>query len=111
MVPISRAGLVVIPALSVASIGPEVFLAAIDFAGSYPVVLLWGLAPPLIALQLRRRARQKHQAALLAGSGEQPRGVIGSAGPDAWLGALSTLSLALVAMNVFSDFGWVLKPR
>ena len=45
---------IVIPALAIASISPDLFLRAIDFAGSYPVVLLWGVAPPTIVMMQRR---------------------------------------------------------
>ena len=35
------------------------FFGAIDLAGAYPVALLWGLCPPLMALRLRARERSK----------------------------------------------------
>ena len=38
------------PALAAAS-SADVFYAAIDFAGAYPVALLWLAAPPLMALR------------------------------------------------------------
>jgi tyrosine-specific transport protein len=49
------ASVIVLPSLAIASISPDLFLGAIDFAGSYPVLLLWGLAPPLVAWKQRRR--------------------------------------------------------
>ena len=39
-----------VPALAAAS-SADVFYAAIDFAGAYPVALLWLAAPPLMALR------------------------------------------------------------
>jgi tyrosine-specific transport protein len=50
---LSSASWIVLPALAIASISPSLFLQAIDFAGSYPVLLLWGIGPPLMALRLR----------------------------------------------------------
>lgn len=38
----------------------DVFFAAIDFAGAYPVALLWGCVPPLMALRLSK-VNPKHQ--------------------------------------------------
>ena len=55
---------------------PALFLGAIDFAGSYPVALLWGVAPPLLALRMRRRRR--------AGD-VMPR----AGGPDVWVATLA----------------------
>ena len=46
---------IVIPALAIACISPTVFLRAIDFAGSYPVLLLWGILPPVLCLRQRQR--------------------------------------------------------
>ena len=46
---------IVAPSLVNASISPDLFLQAIDFAGSYPVVLLWGLAPPTKCILQRRQ--------------------------------------------------------
>jgi tyrosine-specific transport protein len=56
--------LIVLPALAIASISPSLFLQAIDFAGSYPVLLLWGVGPPIMALRLRNvimPASPRHQ--------------------------------------------------
>lgn len=43
---------IVLPPLAISAISPTVFLRAIDFAGSYPVLLLWGVLPPLMALRI-----------------------------------------------------------
>lgn len=48
----------VFPALGIASVSPDLFLMAIDFAGSFPVLLLWGIAPPLIAWKQRRKSNR-----------------------------------------------------
>lgn len=41
---------IILPGLMIASISPSLFLRAIDFAGSYPVLFLNGILPPAIAL-------------------------------------------------------------
>eukprot|EP00547_Thalassionema_nitzschioides_P009724 CAMPEP_0194225498 /NCGR_PEP_ID=MMETSP0156-20130528/39712_1 /TAXON_ID=33649 /ORGANISM="Thalassionema nitzschioides, Strain L26-B" /LENGTH=510 /DNA_ID=CAMNT_0038957453 /DNA_START=87 /DNA_END=1620 /DNA_ORIENTATION=+ len=46
---------IVFPPLMISAISPSVFLQAIDFAGSYPVLLLWGVLPPLMALRMRMK--------------------------------------------------------
>ena len=43
-----------LPAVAVALTSPEVFFKAMDFAGAYPVAILWGVFPPLACLKLRR---------------------------------------------------------
>ena len=44
---------ITLPPTLIAAISPSVFLQAIDFAGSYPILLLYGMIPPLMALKLR----------------------------------------------------------
>jgi len=51
---------IVTPALLIASTSPDLFLQAIDFAGSYPVLLLWGIFPPIVAILQRRRFKNMH---------------------------------------------------
>ena len=60
---------ITLPPLLIASISPSIFLQAIDFAGSYPILLLYGIMPPLIALKLRvsTRATMKWKHVLLVG--------------------------------------------
>ena len=48
---------ITIPSLLIASTSPSIFLKAIDFAGSYPVLLLWGVIPPIKTLVQRFRHR------------------------------------------------------
>jgi amino acid permease len=45
---LKAAALIVLPALAISCASPKMFLKAIDFAGSYPVLLLWGVVPPLM---------------------------------------------------------------
>ncbi|KAH8048538.1 N-acetyl-beta-D-galactosaminidase [Aureococcus anophagefferens] len=51
------AALAALPAVGVALTSPGVFFAAMDWAGAYPVALLWGLFPPVALLRLRRKPR------------------------------------------------------
>ena len=67
------------------------FFGAIDFAGAYPVALLWGLAPPLMCLRLR-------------GSRLSPR-------KRAALAALAALAAAFVAVNFATDVSALLGLR
>lgn len=41
-------GLTVIPPLMLAMSGPRIYYAATEFAGAYPVTILWGVMPPLM---------------------------------------------------------------
>jgi len=66
---------------------------------SYPVVLLWGLTPPLLALRLRQQAslRRPPPSALTPGSQKGvERGEGRTAGPDALLRLLAILSGTMV---------------
>jgi hypothetical protein len=87
------AALAVVPSLAVAASSPDLFLKAIDFAGSYPVLLLWGIAPPVMAL-LRRSQRASSSSS--------------SAGPSAWLALLAAVSAALMLSTVIPDVAWLL---
>lgn len=42
----------VVPPLTVSLISPSLFFKAIDFAGAYPVLLLFGVLPPLISYRM-----------------------------------------------------------
>jgi len=50
---------IALPPFAISVISPTVFLRAIDFAGSYPVLLLWGILPPLIALRIEKLNKEK----------------------------------------------------
>ena len=78
-------GLSVGAPLLVALAGPGVYFSAIDWAGSYPVALLWCVFPPVTLLKQRREGRRR-------GSGS-PR----LAGPDGIVGALGALGVAFLA--------------
>ena len=75
-----------LPAVAIAMTSPEVFFKAMDFAGAYPVAILWGVFPPLACLRLRRTT-----------SGAR------TAGPDAWLVALASVSGLFVASTAARD--------
>lgn len=88
--------LIVAPALAIAWISPKLFLQAIDFAGSYPVILLWGVVPPAIAI-LQRRQRGN------MGQTQQSRIPL-------WLlWMLTTFSLGLFAMSAAPDLAFVAR--
>lgn len=60
--------LVLIPPLIVAIISPDIFLPALDFAGSYGITLLFGGLPVLMAALLRRSVGDSYDAYLPGGS-------------------------------------------
>jgi hypothetical protein len=95
------ASIITLPALSIASTSPTIFLAAIDFAGSYPVLLLWGVAPPLIALVQRHRSRNNSSG---SGSSNTSSTGISEAGPSSWLVTLASVSIGMVLWNAQQDF-------
>jgi hypothetical protein len=84
--PLKTAVMGIAPALCVSLTSPKAFFAAVEFAGAYPVALLWGLAPPLAALRLRSRT-----------DGER------TAGPDFLLFGLLLLSSIFLASTVKAD--------
>jgi Amino acid permeases len=92
-----KAALVIsIPSSLIACTSPSVFLKAIDFAGSYPVLILWGVLPPLMALRSRSKMDQR------TSSKER-----NTAGPLVWLLLLEFVSLFMVGTNVFQDVSHV----
>ena len=93
------AGMISIPSMAIASTSPTVFLSAIDFAGSYPVVLLWGLTPPLLALRLRKARRRSEPS-----SSAPVAPPVSSAGPDAWLRLLALVSGLSLAHTFIHSF-------
>ena len=86
--------LAALPAVGVALTSPDVFFAAMDWAGAYPVALLWGLFPPVALLRLRRKTQSGY-----------PK----SAGPDAWLAALAAVSGLFVASTATRDLGALVR--
>ena len=73
----------------------DAFFGAIDLAGAYPVALLWGLVPPLMALRLRARSDDS--------------GVTSRKWSHWVLLALVACSAAFVSSNLVGDFGWLFK--
>ena len=57
-----------LPAVAVALTSPGVFFRAMDFAGAYPVAILWGVFPPLACLKLRRTTPARERPAPTRGS-------------------------------------------
>ena len=102
---LASAAMVALPSLLVAASSPSVFLKAIDFAGSYPVLLLWGVLPPAMALAMRRADRRKRLG--LSNTGGDIGGIgrrhVPSGGPALWLLALMAGSLGLVGMSAVPD--------
>jgi tyrosine-specific transport protein len=91
---------IVLPALGIASISPNLFLQAIDFAGSYPVLLLWGLAPPAIAFRLRQKIKPISSSTSMT---------MGSLLPAWWLVFLASLSFVLFGMSAVPDLMSLIK--
>lgn len=83
---------IVFPACAIASISPDIFLRAIDFAGSYPVLWLWGVLPPIMSLRLSSQKMNKssNKIALFR----------------VW--SLLIVSLGMVAMSIIPDIQWLL---
>ena len=76
----------------------DAFFGAIDFAGAYPVALLWGLAPPLMAL--RSRSQRRSQGL--------PAGKWNAAWSKATLLGLAALSALFIGGNLLGDLSWLL---
>ena len=74
---------IVLPPLAISITSPSIFLRAIDFAGSYPVLLLFGVIPPVMALRLRSKSFLK--------------------GPVLRYVSLALLSVSMVAINAVPD--------
>jgi len=94
---LSAAG-IVLPALGIASISPDLFLKAIDFAGSYPVLLLWGLAPPAISFRLRQKLTKTTTK-------DHPKWLL----PRWWLLFIGGVSSFLFGMSAISDLMFLVK--
>eukprot|EP00965_Chrysotila_dentata_P035725 1189336-Pleurochrysis_carterae.AAC.1 len=89
------------PALLAAASKDAIFR-ALDFAGAYPVAILWGVAPPVMALRLRRRDAQPRSR----------RRAVAEIG----LGALCLAFAAFMGWNAWGDlcllfFGSGASPR
>lgn len=98
------ASLIVLPALAIASISPSLFLQAIDFAGSYPVLLLWGIGPPAMAMRLRHNDQSTSTT-----NGKNVETL-----PKWWIKTLLGVSILLFGMSAVPDmlriaaWGWSL---
>ena len=79
-------------AIAASTTSAGAFFGAIDWAGAYPVALLWGLAPPLMALRIRMA---RHGTS--SGVGSRARL------STALYVALAALSAAFVGSNAVTD--------
>jgi tyrosine-specific transport protein len=82
-----RASMIASPPLLISLISPSIFLQAIDFAGSYPVLLLYGVLPPLMMHRLRDGHKRVPKLHVIVGA----------------------FSAFLIGLNVLSDGGWLLQ--
>jgi amino acid permease len=85
------ASIITVPASLIACSSPSVFLKAIDFAGSYPVLMLWGVAPPLMAL-IQRSRDDKGTSKFKT-----------TAGPSVWLAVLALLAIGMIGFSAIGD--------
>eukprot|EP00554_Chaetoceros_debilis_P008029 CAMPEP_0194078960 /NCGR_PEP_ID=MMETSP0149-20130528/5242_1 /TAXON_ID=122233 /ORGANISM="Chaetoceros debilis, Strain MM31A-1" /LENGTH=539 /DNA_ID=CAMNT_0038760317 /DNA_START=109 /DNA_END=1728 /DNA_ORIENTATION=- len=96
--------LITVPATMIASTSPSVFLKAIDFAGSYPVLLLWGVIPPMIAIVQRKRESESGSGSGSGGGGPKSNDIVTrTSGPSGWLLTLGAISLVAVGINAIQD--------
>ena len=78
---------IVIPPMAISITSPTTFLRAIDFAGSYPVLLLFGVIPPVLALRMKK---------------QNPKQTF-IKGPTIQYVGLALLSMIMVAMSAIPD--------
>lgn len=95
---ITVGSMITLPALSIASISPSIFLKAIDFAGSYPVLLLWGILPTFTTL-LQRRRWNKDKSFKTMGKFPQTT----SSGSSLWMLFLALISCGMVGLSAKDD--------
>jgi len=69
---------IILPPLVISTISPSIFLQAIDFAGSYPVLLLYGVIPPVMALLMSRGNPRKSYKTLYLLLGSLSGAMIGA---------------------------------
>ncbi len=82
---------IVIPACAIASTSQDIFFKAISFAGSYPVLWLWGILPPVMAIRQQQKHKKKEWSIL-----QKIR-----------VGTLLSLSLTMATMVVIPDMKWL----
>ena len=95
------ASVITLPASLIACSSPSIFLRAIDFAGSYPVLVLWGVFPPAIALIQRFRDKKFDKEG--APDGRSSSVSMSTSGPSVWLALMGLSSLAMVGANAGQD--------
>ena len=79
------------PASIIACISPDIFLKVINFSGSYPILLMWGIIPPVVALKQRANLKEKAMDFQK------------SAGSSFRLASLVAVSLAMMGSCAYSD--------
>jgi len=87
------ASLITIPAIGISCTSPSIFLRAIDFAGSYPVLILWGMMPSAISIVQRIKNQEKGSYNLHRRTG----------GSSLWVCFLGVVSSIMVGNHIFKD--------
>jgi tyrosine-specific transport protein len=85
------------PASIIACISPDIFLKVINFSGSYPILLMWGIIPPVVALKQRANLKDKSV------------NFQKSAGSSFRLASLVAISLAMMGSCAYSDVTSMLR--
>ena len=88
---------IALPPFAISIVSPTVFLHAIDFAGSYPVLLLWGMLPPLIAIRIEKLSENNTDI-----RGDRKSRKI-------WYALLGSFSAAMFATSAVPDLGAVVN--
>ncbi len=87
------ASLITIPAIGISCTSPSIFLRAIDFAGSYPVLIMWGMMPSAISIVQRIKNQEMGSYNLHRRTG----------GSSLWVCLLGIVSSIMVGNNIFKD--------
>ena len=95
---ITVGSMITLPALSISSTSPSIFLKAIDFAGSYPVLLLWGILPTFTTL-LQRRRWNKDKSGKKIGRFSKTT----SSGSSLWISLLALISCSMIGLSAKDD--------
>ena len=93
--------LITIPAMLISCSSPTIFLKAIDFAGSYPVLVLWGIMPSVMTLVQRKRDQIERNLSKCS---------LKTAGPSLFLASLVLISFFMVVMNLVEDLSFLRIP-
>jgi amino acid permease len=86
---------IVIPPLAISLISPSLFLQAIEFAGAYPGLLLYGVIPPVLFHRLRRSSSRS--------SSKNRRKIRSNRMMSLMVHGLGLLSVTMVAFSALGD--------